>query len=115
MELAQHLLNDMLLMAQGCSKAVLPIASSWPSYPQTGATKGMLVASWLPRIIPKQCYRWCMVGQPPDATDDLLMAQYDPEAVAFWLLSSSPSLNLPQIPVPPNPYRTAHPPPTTSP
>src|SRR5229473_7462131 len=87
----------MLLMAQGCSKAVLPIASSWPSYPQTGTTKGMPVASWLPRIIPKQCYRWHMVGRLPDAADDLLMAQYHPEAVAFQLLFSWASLKLAQI------------------
>src|SRR5258707_12999196 len=31
MELAQHLPNDMLLMAQSCSKVRLPVALSWPS------------------------------------------------------------------------------------
>jgi len=38
-----------------------------------------------------------MVGQPPDAADDLLMAQYHPEAVAFQLLFSWASLKLAQI------------------
>src|SRR5258708_38490159 len=97
MGLAQHLPNDMLLMAQGCSKAVLPIASSWPSYPQTGAKKGMPVASWLPRIIPKQCYQWHMDCQPPDAANDLLMAQYHPEAVGFPTLFTWASLTLARI------------------
>src|SRR5258708_4999117 len=149
MELAQHLPNDMLLMAQSCSKArlpvalswpspslkspcrqhgiapsplkigiangnewpldrpkteplkahrgskaVLPIASSWPSYPQTGATKGMLVASWLPRIIPKQCYRWHMVGRLEDVVGNVLMGQSHREGVGFWLLFSWASLKL---------------------
>src|SRR5258708_39685915 len=54
----------------------------------------MPVASWLPRIIPKQCYRWHMVGRLPDAVDNLLMAQSHPEVVAFWLLFSWASLKL---------------------
>src|SRR5229473_3234754 len=35
-----------------------------------------------------------MVGRPPDAIDNLLMAQSHPEVVAFWLLFSWASLKL---------------------